>query len=206
MGHWVTLDDEQHVYISDDGKVLATRSAISAGEHARKVGAEHGTSLREQADKARAARGDRQARAAQLMEKAKAYGKAAYQRAVGASGKDQELFNRMETQQKLSAGRSKWLNVVAKNAMNEQQAKSVAERFKQAGATGASVQEFGYKSGIHHVEIWHINPQSGNRLVETIRQNPTDSEIKEIIARFKGSAKTQDRAAHRRMAAERGLI
>ena len=30
MGHWVTLDDDQHVYISDGGKVLATRGAISA--------------------------------------------------------------------------------------------------------------------------------------------------------------------------------
>jgi hypothetical protein len=30
MGHWVTLDDDQHVYISDGGKVLATRSAISS--------------------------------------------------------------------------------------------------------------------------------------------------------------------------------
>lgn len=30
MGHWVTLDDDQHVYISDGGKVLATRSKISS--------------------------------------------------------------------------------------------------------------------------------------------------------------------------------
>ncbi len=27
---WVTLDDDQHVYISDGGKVLATRGAISS--------------------------------------------------------------------------------------------------------------------------------------------------------------------------------
>src|SRR5208283_4963618 len=30
MGHWVTLDDDQHVYISDGGKVLATRGKISS--------------------------------------------------------------------------------------------------------------------------------------------------------------------------------
>jgi len=32
MDHWVTLDDDQHVYISDGGKVLATRGAISSAE------------------------------------------------------------------------------------------------------------------------------------------------------------------------------
>ncbi len=30
MGHWVTLADDQHVYISDGGKVLATRGKISS--------------------------------------------------------------------------------------------------------------------------------------------------------------------------------
>jgi hypothetical protein len=39
---WVTLDDDQHVYISDSGKVLATHDAISrttrAIEHAKAAG------------------------------------------------------------------------------------------------------------------------------------------------------------------------
>jgi hypothetical protein len=38
MGHWVTLDDDQHVYISDGGKVLATRSAISKAGGAKERG------------------------------------------------------------------------------------------------------------------------------------------------------------------------
>ncbi len=38
MGHWVTLDDDQHVYISDGGKVLASRSAISRGAPAKSRG------------------------------------------------------------------------------------------------------------------------------------------------------------------------
>jgi hypothetical protein len=98
MGHWVTLDDDQHVYISDGGKVLAKRSAISSagggkdrgksliakskaaigkitGKQTKTTGPstgdvrpevttraiEHakaaGPTLREQADKARAAKG-----------------------------------------------------------------------------------------------------------------------------------------------------
>ena len=38
MGHWVTLDDDQHVYISDGGKVLATRSKISSAGGAKERG------------------------------------------------------------------------------------------------------------------------------------------------------------------------
>src|SRR5271166_6882660 len=38
MGHWVTLDDDQHVYISDGGKVLATRGAISRGAPSKSRG------------------------------------------------------------------------------------------------------------------------------------------------------------------------
>jgi hypothetical protein len=38
MGRWVTLDDDQHVYISDGGKVLATRSAISSAGGAKERG------------------------------------------------------------------------------------------------------------------------------------------------------------------------
>jgi len=42
MGHWVTLDDDQHVYISDGGKVLATRGKISSAGR----GKERGKALR----------------------------------------------------------------------------------------------------------------------------------------------------------------
>ncbi len=38
MGHWVTLDDDQHVYISDGGKVLATRGAISSAAGGKERG------------------------------------------------------------------------------------------------------------------------------------------------------------------------
>jgi hypothetical protein len=40
MGHWVTLDDDQHVYISDRGKVLATRGAISSASGGKERGKE----------------------------------------------------------------------------------------------------------------------------------------------------------------------
>ncbi len=42
MGHWVTLDNDQHVYISDSGKVLATHGEISsAGRQAASKGRPH---------------------------------------------------------------------------------------------------------------------------------------------------------------------
>ncbi len=97
MGRWVTLDDDQHVYISDGGKVLATRGAISSAaggkergqalaarskaavgkatdrtaraiEHARAAAAGR-PSLREQAAAARAAKGTAEERAGGVLAK-----------------------------------------------------------------------------------------------------------------------------------------
>jgi len=96
MGRWVTLEDDQHVYISDGGKVLATRGAISSAgggkERGRALAArskaamgkatdrttraiEHAQAaarprLREQADKHRAAKGTLQERTKAIVDKA----------------------------------------------------------------------------------------------------------------------------------------
>jgi len=92
MGHWVTLDDDQHVYISGGGKVLATRGAISSGAGGKdrgkalaarskaaigKATGKSRPSLREQADAHRSGKGTRAERAAALHTKAFAAQKAA---------------------------------------------------------------------------------------------------------------------------------
>jgi hypothetical protein len=39
MGHWITVgDDDQHVYVTDSGKIAATRSAISSAGGAKERG------------------------------------------------------------------------------------------------------------------------------------------------------------------------
>jgi len=67
MGHWVTLDDDQHVYISSGGKVLATRGAISSGGG----GKERGKAL---AARSKAAIGRASSKATRAIEHAKAAG------------------------------------------------------------------------------------------------------------------------------------
>ncbi len=119
---WVTLDDGQHVYIGSGGKVLATRSAISATAGGReRMGAmrskahaavhkalqrshgktaptvEHakaaGPTLREQADKARAGKGTAQERAQKIVERGKAIQTRLDQRSVAAGdAKDMDTW------------------------------------------------------------------------------------------------------------------
>jgi len=67
MGHWVTLDDDQHVYISDSGKVLATRGAISSSGGGKDRG-------KVMAARSKAAIGKATAKTTRAIEHAKAAG------------------------------------------------------------------------------------------------------------------------------------
>ncbi len=67
MGHWVTLDDDQHVYIGSGGKVLATRGAISSGGG----GKDRGNAL---AARSKAAIGRASSKTTRAIEHAKAAG------------------------------------------------------------------------------------------------------------------------------------
>ncbi len=75
MGHWVTLDDDQHVYISDGGKVLATRGKISSAGG----GKERGRAL---AARSKAAVGKAMSRTTRAIEHAKAAGRGTPERAA----------------------------------------------------------------------------------------------------------------------------
>ncbi len=77
MGHWVTLDDDQHVYISDSGKVLATRGAISSAAG----GKERGKAL---AERSKAAVGKATGRTARAIEHARAAGPSLREQAAAA--------------------------------------------------------------------------------------------------------------------------
>jgi hypothetical protein len=121
MGHWVTISE------SDGGKVLATRGAIgSAGggkergkalaakskaaigkaaakstraiEHAKAAG----PSLREQADKARAAKGDREARTAAILAKAKKF----HRKTMSTAYQSREAANRAQPRLERLANRT----------------------------------------------------------------------------------------------------
>jgi len=99
MGHWVTLDDDQHVYISDGGKVLATRGQISSASG----GKERGRAL---AQRSRAAVGKATGRTARAVEHARAAGPSLREQAERArAAKGQTEHERHRSAQKLVAAR-----------------------------------------------------------------------------------------------------
>jgi hypothetical protein len=114
MGRWVTLDDDQHVYISDGGKVLASRSAISKAGGAKERG------------KALAARSKGAiTRNAFSAVRARSFFKSGEEKGRLRSEISQHLANREHTQ---AAQKSKQLTALEKkDQYNEEQAKGLAK-------------------------------------------------------------------------------
>ncbi len=97
MGHWVTLDDDQHVYISDGGKVLATRGAISSAAG----GKERGRAL---AQRSKAAIGKATGRTARAIEHARAAGPSLREQAAAARAGLKPSTQKMLNQGKKTVG------------------------------------------------------------------------------------------------------
>ncbi len=83
-------------------------------------------------------------------------------------------------------------------------ADQVAETFRAIGGfSKVEVQEFGFRTGDFRVELWNINPKSGNRNLETVREPVTAKEAALIARKAKGKATDRDKAALVRISAER---